>query len=291
MVVLVTGAKGQLGQSIGFIANKYPNIQFVYTDFQEMDITNIENCQAVFAKRQPHFCINTAAYTAVDKAESESDKAHLINAVGPENLAKVCKEFDTILVHISTDFIFDGTSKVPYLETDIPNPKSIYGQTKLDGELAIQKNWEKYFIVRTSWVYSQFANNFMKTMLRLASERDSLSVVNDQIGTPTYAVDLAEVLLKIIQSCHAQLVSVSPINFGVYNFSNEGDCSWYDFAAAIFYQKNIEIDLKPIPTDSYPTPAKRPAYSILDKTKIKKVFGVQIKNWKESLTISLNHLN
>ena len=128
-------------------------------------------------------------------------------------------------------------------------------------------------------------------MLRLASERDSLSVVNDQIGTPTYAVDLAEVLLKIIQSCHAQLVSASPINFGVYNFSNEGDCSWYDFAAAIFYQKNIEIDLKPIPTDSYPTPAKRPAYSILDKTKIKKVFGVQIKNWKESLTISLNHLN
>lgn len=289
MVVLVTGAKGQLGQSIGFIANKYPNIQFVYTDFQEMDITNIENCQAVFAKHQPHFCINTAAYTAVDKAESESDKAHLINAVGPENLAKVCKEFDTILVHISTDFIFDGTSKVPYLETDIPNPKSIYGQTKLDGELAIQKNWEKYFIVRTSWVYSQFANNFMKTMLRLASERDSLSVVNDQIGTPTNAVDLAEVLIKIINTGDPTPNTQHP--FGVYNFSNEGDCSWYDFAAAIFYQKNIEIDLKPIPTDSYPTPAKRPAYSILDKTKIKKVFGVQIKNWKESLTISLNHLN
>ena len=198
MVVLVTGANGQLGQSIQFIANKYPNIQFVYTDFQEMDITNIKNCQAVFAKYQPHFCINTAAYTAVDKAESEAEKAHLINAVGPENLAKVCKEFDTILVHISTDFIFDGTSKVPYLETDVPNPKSIYGQTKLDGEIAIQKNWEKHFIVRTSWVYSQFGANFMKTMLRLASERDSLSVVNDQIGTPTNAVDLAEVLIKII---------------------------------------------------------------------------------------------
>ena len=287
MVVLVTGAKGQLGQSIGFIANKYPNIQFVYTDFQEMDITNIENCQAVFAKHQPHFCINTAAYTAVDKAESESDKAHLINAVGPENLAKVCKEFDTILVHISTDFIFDGTSKVPYLETDVPNPKSIYGQTKLDGEIAIQKNWEKHFIIRTSWVYSQFANNFMKTMLCLASELDNLSVVNDQIGTPTNAVDLAEVLLKIITSCQTESHEV----FGIYNFSNEGVCSWYDFAATIFHQKGIEIDLKPIPTDSYPTPAKRPAYSILDKTKIKKVFGVQIKNWKESLTISLNHLN
>ncbi|MBE9575760.1 dTDP-4-dehydrorhamnose reductase [Flavobacterium proteolyticum] len=287
MVVLVTGANGQLGQSIQFIANKYPNIEFVYTDFQEMDITNIENCKVVFAKHQPHFCINTAAYTAVDKAESESDKAHLINAVGPENLAKVCKEFDTILVHISTDFIFDGTSKVPYLETDVPNPKSIYGQTKLDGEIAIQKNWEKHFIVRTSWVYSQFANNFMKTMLRLASERDNLSVVNDQIGTPTNAVDLAEVLLKIITSCQTESHEV----FGIYNFSNEGVCSWYDFAATIFHQKGIEIDLKPIPTDSYPTPAKRPAYSVLDKKKIKKVFGVEIKDWKESLTVSLNHLN
>ena len=287
MVVLVTGANGQLGQAIQFISGKYPEIDFVFCSSSDLDITNLENCKAVFAKHQPHFCINTAAYTAVDKAESESDKAHLINAVGPENLAKVCKEFDTILVHISTDFIFDGTSKVPYLETDVPNPKSIYGQTKLDGEIAIQKNWEKHFIVRTSWVYSQFANNFMKTMLRLASELDNLSVVNDQIGTPTNAVDLAEVLLKIITSCQTESHEV----FGIYNFSNEGVCSWYDFAATIFHQKGIEIDLKPIPTDSYPTPAKRPAYSVLDKTKIKKVFGVEIKNWKESLTVSLNHLN
>ncbi len=287
MVVLVTGANGQLGQAIQSISGKYPEIDFVFCSSSDLDITNLENCKAVFAKHQPHFCINTAAYTAVDKAESESDKAHLINAVGPENLAKVCKEFDTILVHISTDFIFDGTSKVPYLETDVPNPKSIYGQTKLDGEIAIQKNWEKHFIIRTSWVYSQFANNFMKTMLRLASELDNLSVVNDQIGTPTNAVDLAEVLLKIITSCQTESHEV----FGIYNFSNEGVCSWYDFAATIFHQKGIEIDLKPIPTDSYPTPAKRPAYSVLDKTKIKKVFGVEIKNWKESLTVSLNHLN
>lgn len=287
MVVLVTGANGQLGQSIQSIAYKYPNIQFVYTDFQEMDITNFENCQAVFAKYQPHFCINTAAYTVVDKAESESDKAHLINAVGPENLAKVCKEFDTILVHISTDFIFDGTSKVPYLETDIPNPKSIYGQTKLDGELAIQKNWEKHFIVRTSWVYSQFANNFMKTMLRLASERDSLSVVNDQIGTPTNAVDLAKVLLKIIQLP----ITNHPSPFGIYNFSNEGICSWYDFAKEIFNQKSIAITLSPIPTELYPTPAKRPAYSVLDKTKIKAVFQIEIQDWKDSLKECLKQLN
>ncbi len=296
MVVLVTGANGQLGQSIRFVAHKYPNIQFIYTDFQEMDITNFENCQSVFAIHKPQFCINTAAYTAVDKAESEVEKAHLINAVGPENLAKVCKEFDTVLLHISTDFIFDGTSTSlsmtnGYKETDIPNPKSVYGKTKLDGELAVQKNWEKHFIIRTSWVYSQFANNFMKTMLRLASERDSLSVVNDQIGTPTNAVDLAEVLLKIIKSCHAEPVSASPNNFGVYNFSNEGICSWYDFAKEIFQQNAISINLNPIPTDAYPTPASRPAYSVLDKTKIKKVFQIEIKEWKDSLKECIKHLN
>ncbi|MCW1146912.1 dTDP-4-dehydrorhamnose reductase [Flavobacterium lacisediminis] len=286
MVVLVTGANGQLGQSIQFIADKHPNIQFVYTDFQEMDITNLESCQTVFSKYKPQFCINTAAYTAVDKAESEAEKAQLINAIGPENLAKICKEFDTILVHISTDFIFDGTSKTPYLESDIPNPQSVYGQTKLDGEIAIQKNWEKHFIVRTSWVYSQFANNFMKTMLRLASERDNLSVVNDQIGTPTNAVDLADVLLNIITKDEIQIS-----HFGTYNFSNEGVCSWYDFANEIFHQSKISIHLNPIPTEAYPTPAKRPAYSVLDKTKIKKVFGVLIKDWKESLKESLNQLN
>jgi dTDP-4-dehydrorhamnose reductase len=278
MVVLVTGANGQLGQSIQFIADKYPNIQFVYTDFQEMDITNIESCQTIFLKHKPQFCINTAAYTAVDKAESEPEKAHLINAVGPENLATVCKEYDTILLHISTDFIFDGTSTTPYLESNIPNPQSVYGQTKLDGELAIQKTWEKYFIVRTSWVYSQFGGNFMKTMLRLASERDSISVVNDQIGTPTNAVDLAEVLIKLIQS------SNHSSSFGIYNFSNEGVCSWYDFAKEIFRINNISINLQPIPSSAYPTPAQRPAYSVLDKSKIKGVFGVEIKDWKESLS-------
>ena len=286
MVVLVTGANGQLGQSIQFIANQYPNVQFIYTDYQELDITNFESCHTVFAKYKPQFCINTAAYTAVDKAESEAEKAHLINVIGPENLAKVCKEYNTILLHISTDFIFDGTSTQPYLETDIPNPKSVYGQTKLDGELAVQKNWEKHFIIRTSWVYSQFANNFMKTMLRLASERDSLSVVNDQIGTPTYAVDLAEVLMNIIQSS----ITNKPSPFGIYNFSNEGVCSWHDFASAIFHQKGISIDLQPIPTSAYPTPAKRPSYSVLDKSKIKNTFNLKINDWKTSLNSCLNQL-
>ena len=173
-----------------------------------------------------------------------------------------------------------------YKETDIPNPQSVYGQTKLDGELAIQNNWEKYFIVRTSWVYSQFANNFMKTMLRLASERDTLSVVHDQIGTPTNAVDLAEVLLKIIQSP----ITNHPSPFGIYNFSNEGICSWYDFAKEIFQQNAISINLNPIPTEAYPTPASRPAYSVLDKTKIKKVFHIEIKEWRDSLKECLTQL-
>jgi dTDP-4-dehydrorhamnose reductase len=286
MVVLVTGANGQLGQSIKSIANKYPTIQFVYTDFYEMDITNIESCTKAFLKYQPQFCINTAAYTAVDKAESELEKAHLINGLGSENLAKVCKENDTILLHISTDFIFDGTSKKPYLESDFPNPQSVYGQTKLEGEIAIQNTWEKHFIIRTSWVYSQFGANFMKTMLRLASERDSLSVVSDQIGTPTNAVDLAEVLLTIIKSP----ITHHPSSFGIYNFSNEGVCSWYDFAAAIFHQKELKIDLTPIPTSAYPTPAKRPAYSVLDKTKIKNTFNIEVNEWKTSLVRGINQL-
>ena len=281
MVVLVTGANGQLGQSIQFIASIHQNIEFVYTDFQELDITNIENCKEVFSKHKPNYCINTAAYTAVDKAESESEKAHLINVVGAENLAKICKENNVVLVHISTDFIFDGKKETPYTELDIPNPTGVYGQTKLDGEIAIQNTWEKHFIVRTSWVYSQFANNFMKTMLRLGSERDSLSVVDDQIGTPTNAVDLAEVLLKIINSCHSELVSES--YYGVFNFSNEGQCSWFDFAKEIFELNNISINLQPIPTKSYPTPAKRPAYSVLDKSKIKNTFGIEIDNWETSL--------
>ena len=284
MVVLVTGANGQLGQSLQFIAKNYPKLHFVFCSSSDLDITNLESCQAVFLKIKPNYCINAAAYTAVDKAESEPEKANLINVIGPKNLAVVCKEFSSVLLHISTDFVFDGSKNIPYNETDIPNPTGVYGQTKLDGEKAIQAVFENYYIIRTSWVYSQFGNNFMKTMLRLASERDSISVVNDQIGTPTNAVDLAECLVKII--CHTELVEVqqpTTDNFGVYNFSNEGQCSWYDFAKEIFKINKIEIDLKPIPTSSFPTPAKRPKYSVLDKTKIKSTFGIQIKSWELSL--------
>jgi dTDP-4-dehydrorhamnose reductase len=287
MVVLVTGANGQLGQSLQFISANYPQIDFVFCSSSELDITNLENCNAVFSNYKPNYCINTAAYTAVDKAESEAEKAYAINVTGAKNLALVSKEYDTILLHVSTDFVFDGDSSKlgmtnGYTEEDVPNPTGVYGQTKLDGEKAIKETFENYFIIRTSWVYSQFGNNFMKTMLRLASERDSLSVVNDQIGTPTNAVDLAEALVKIISTSYHELRTS---NFGIYNFSNEGQCSWYDFAKEIFENNGIKIDLKPIPTTSFPTPAKRPAYSVLDKSKIKKTFKIEILDWNESLKI------
>lgn len=296
MVVLVTGANGQLGQAIQSIVGKYPSIDFVFCSSSELNITDKNNCETVFEKYKPNFCINAAAYTAVDKAESEPEQAFAINVSGAQNIAEVCKTHDTILLHVSTDFVFDAKfvdgiayydrelrlplkSEKGLTETDVPFPAGIYGLTKLQGEQAIESTWEKHFIVRTSWVYSQFANNFMKTMLRLATERDSLSVVSDQIGTPTNAVDLAECLVTIITE-HSKL---NTEDYGIYNFSNEGQCSWYDFAAEIFKVNNISINLQPIPTSAYPTPAKRPAYSVLDKSKIKKVFGIEIMDWKESL--------
>ena len=280
MVVLVTGANGQLGQAIQHIAKSYLNLNFVFCNSTDLDISNKENCQAVFHKIKPDFCINAAAYTAVDKAESEQDKAELINVIGAKNLAETCNEFDTKLIHISTDFVFDGSNDKPYSETDIPNPKGVYGQTKLDGEKVIQAVFSKYYIIRTSWVYSQFGNNFMKTMLRLASERTSLSVVNDQMGTPTNAVDLAEALVQIILNNNQQPTAN---HFGTYHFSNEGQCSWYDFAKKIFEINNVSIDLSAIPTEQFPTPAQRPKYSVLDKSKIKSTFGLPIKTWEESL--------
>ena len=298
MVVLVTGANGQLGQALQFISGNYPEMNFVFCDSAALDITNLENCETVFQEHQPNFCINAAAYTAVDKAESEPQIAFDVNANGSENLAITCKKHNTVLLHVSTDFVFDAyfsqgiayydrehrlplKSDLGLQETDVPFPSGLYGLTKLQGEQAIEAVWEKHFIIRTSWVYSQFGNNFLKTMLRLASERTSLSVVSDQIGTPTYAVDLAEVLLKIITS--------ETTTFGIYNFSNEGQCSWYEFAQEIFLQKEVAIDLQAIPTKSYPTPAKRPAYSVLDKSKIKATFGVNIKDWKTSLKDCLKH--
>ncbi|HSD14303.1 MAG TPA: dTDP-4-dehydrorhamnose reductase [Flavobacterium sp.] len=281
MVVLVTGANGQLGQALQFISEKHKDIDFVFCSSSELDIADNVMCESVFEKYKPQFCINTAAYTAVDKAESETEKAHAVNVIGAKNIAEACKKANTTLLHISTDFVFDGEQSKPYSENDLPNPTGVYGQTKLDGETEIMNTWEKYFIIRTSWVYSQFGNNFMKTMLRLAAERDTLSVVNDQIGTPTNAVDLAEALVGMIYFCEGQPIGTN--RYGIYNFSNEGQCSWYDFAQKIFEVNKIAITVNPIPTSGFPTPARRPKYSVLDKTKIKRTFEIDIKKWEEAL--------
>lgn len=283
MVVLVTGANGQLGQSLQFVAKNYLEVAFVFCDSKTLDITDYDNVNAVFKEVLPDYCINAAAYTAVDKAESEPEKAYSINVLGAQNLAKICKMNNTVLLHVSTDFVFDGTKKTPYNENDIPNPTGIYGQTKLEGEIVIQNTWEKHFIIRTSWVYSQFGNNFMKTMLRLASERPSLSVVNDQIGTPTNANDLVEALMKMILFVESKNSFSFNNQSRIFNFSNEGQCSWYEFSKKIFEVNNISINLNAIPSTDFPTPAKRPAFSVLDKTKIKETFDLKILSWEASL--------
>jgi dTDP-4-dehydrorhamnose reductase len=275
MVVLVTGGKGQLGQALQFVAADYPDIHFHFASSAEADITDKASITAVFEALKPDFCVNAAAYTAVDKSESEPEKAALINVTGAQNLADVCKQFNATLIHISTDFVFDGTKQSPYLETDQTNPQGVYGLTKLQGEHAIEKAGGKYFIVRTAWLYSQFGANFMKTMLRLAAERDTLNVVDDQIGTPTHAVDLARAIATIILS--------NKTAYGIYHYSNEGVASWYDFAEQIFAVNGVSINLNPIPTSQFPTPAKRPAYSVLDKSKIKRTFGLAVPNWQISL--------
>lgn len=275
MVVLVTGANGQLGQALQFIATNYPEIQFEFYTSSNLDITNKEAVKTVFESAKPDFCINAAAYTAVDKAETEVEKSHLVNVRGAKNIAEVCNDFKSTLIHVSTDFVFDGDKNTPYTEDDLTNPQGVYGKTKREGEEAIISVLKEHFIIRTSWLYSQFANNFMKTMLRLAQERSSLSVVNDQVGTPTQAVDLAETLVTIILS-HSK-------NYGIYHFSNEGSASWYDFAKKIFEINHISIDLKPIPSTEFPTPAKRPKYSVLDKSKIKSEFKIAINTWEDAL--------
>lgn len=275
MVVLVTGAGGQLGQALQSVAAQYPQIQFHFASSSEADITNKQNLHSIFNRLKPHYCINAAAYTAVDKAESETELAYKINVTGAKNLAEICHEFDTDLIHISTDFVFDGQQKAPYVETDATNPQGVYGLTKLQGEHAIAEVFDRYFIVRTSWLYSEFGNNFMKTMLRLGRERDTLNVVDDQIGTPTYATDLARAVIQVIDSGNK--------SYGIYHYSNEGVASWYDFAKEIFDLNGVKIQLNPIPTSAYPTPAKRPEYSVLDKSKIKSVFGIAIPDWKASL--------
>ena len=272
---LVTGGNGQLAQSLKDVVNHQDELDVDFQDLPDLDITNTQQLESYFSNNELDYCINCAAYTAVDLAEEQSDLAYAVNAEGPKYLAEVCQKHQVTLIHISTDFVFDGQKRIPYLETDAPNPLSVYGASKLQGERSIQETTEAYFIVRTSWLYSEYGKNFIKTMLSLSETLNEISVVSDQIGSPTYAGDLAEVLIQIVLS--------SSTNYGVYHYSNSGTISWYDFAVEIFKQFGKTIEVKPIKTKDYPTAAKRPKYSVLDTTKIKNNFNCTIKDWQGSL--------
>ncbi len=281
--ILVTGANGQLGSEIKELAVNYPNFEFVFTDIAEFPLDKATEIITNFKAIQPDIVINCAAYTAVDKAETDQEVADAINHLAIGTLATLCQETGAKLVHVSTDYVFDGTSPIAYKEDDQPNPKSVYGVTKLAGEIACSKNNPESIIIRTAWVYSKFGNNFVKTMLRLMTERDTLNVVNDQVGSPTYAADLAQVILTILDS--------NKWEPGIYHYSNAGEISWFDFAVAIkeIAQKSCEVN--GIPAANYPTPAERPAYSLLDKSKIKAVYGIEPLDYKESLKIMMQRLD
>ena len=287
MKILVTGAYGQLGNELNCLTSEYPEWQFVFTDIDTLDITNEESVKVFFEKKEPDFVINCAAYTAVDKAENDADTAEKVNAEASRILGKCSKNAGAKLIHVSTDYVFDGSSSKPYVETDSVNPQSIYGKTKLLGEqLCINENPETV-IIRTSWLYSAFGNNFVKTMLRLGAERGKLNVVFDQVGTPTYAADLANAILAIIKLCENEPKRFIP---GVYHYSNEGVASWFDFAKAIFEISEVKCIVSPGRSGEFPTPAKRPEFSVLDKSKIKTTFGLEIPYWKDSLITCVEKL-
>lgn len=283
MKLLVLGASGQLGSCLKTVTTKRNIIDIEFPDENSGNILDQEKLKGLFAGIKPTHVINCAAYTAVDKAEDEVDLCRLINKQGALNVALVCKEFGATLIHISTDFIFEGNVIALLKEDDVVDPISIYGLTKLEGELDIVNVLPEHYILRTSWLYSEYANNFVKTMLKLGAERDELSIIADQIGSPTYAIDLAGAILDIIAAENKA--------YGVYHYSNEGAISWFDFAKAIFDISNTEVKVNPIPTSAYPTKAKRPKFSVMDKTKIKNTFGIDIPYWRDSLVNCIKQLS
>ena len=273
--ILVTGANGQLGQCLQKISSQFEEFEFIFTDSETLDITNKEEVNDFFWQNAPDFCINAAAYTAVDLAETDIEKAFLVNADGTENLAEACAENNAQFIHVSTDYVFDGENNLAYTEEDFTNPVGVYGASKLAGdELALEVN-PCSVILRTSWVYSEFGKNFVKTMLSLFATKDELNIVADQFGQPTNANDLAEAIMKIIKS--------EKITPGIFNFSNLGRISWFDFAEKIAELSKAKIKLNAIETSQYPTPAKRPKNSVLDLDKISKTYAIQLKPWEESL--------
>lgn len=284
MHILVTGSKGQLGSEIKHLAPKYPDYDFVFTDIEELDITDTNAINDYFEENEFDILINCAAYTAVDKCESNKLIAREINVLAVKSLAIACSIHNIGMIQISTDYVYDGFNHLPYKETDFTNPQSFYGETKLEGEEMVEEFCSNGIIIRTSWLYSSFGNNFVKTVLKYTQERDLMRVVYDQIGSPTYAADLAKVIIDNID----RLPFMSGVH--IFNYSNEGVCSWYDFAKAIIEIKGIDCIIKPIETFEYPLPAKRPAYSILNKTKIKDELGMEIPYWKDSLKKCLKKL-
>jgi dTDP-4-dehydrorhamnose reductase len=279
---LVFGASGQLGQCLAHVAQERNMTGLVFPPENQADILNVSGLRALFEQHRPAYVINCAAYTAVDKAEDEVDLARRVNRDGAENLARLCGEFGTTLIQISTDFVFAGSGNQPLTETDEAAPISVYGLTKLEGEQVIPALASQYFILRTSWLYSEFAGNFVKTMLKLGRERDELRIIWDQVGTPCYAIDLAGCILHIIET--------QSTAYGLYHYSNEGLTSWYDFATAIFELSGLPVKTVPIRTAEYPTKATRPPYSVMDKSKVKQALGVAIPHWRTSLQLCLERL-
>lgn len=273
--ILVTGAKGQLGSELAVLSVNYPQFEWVFADRTQVSLDNLSVLASQLEAIRPDIILNCGAYTAVDKAETEQELADVVNHLAVAVIAQYANDNKAKLIHISTDYVFDGTSSVALTEEAATQPINVYGATKRAGELACLQANPDAIIIRTSWVYSTFGNNFVKTMQRLMQERDSISVVNDQIGSPTNAADLAQAILAIVTA--PQWIP------GIYNYSNEGAISWYEFAVAIKETGGYTCEVSGIPSSAYPTPAKRPAYSLLDKTKIKDTFGVVVPDYKESL--------
>lgn len=280
--ILTVGAGGQLANCFDEIQKDY-EFEFIFQSELELDLTHFDQVEQFFTKNQIDYCINCAAYTQVDKAENDSDLAFKINADAVGFLAKICEEKKVKFIHISTDYVFDGTSSAPYLEDDATNPLGVYGASKLAGEQLAVENNEETIIIRTAWVYSPYNQNFVKTMIRLMTEREEIGVVNDQFGHPTSALDLAKACMEIILS--EKWIS------GIYHFSNSGEISWFDFAKKIAELKNFKTKVNPIETKDFPTPAKRPKYSVLNKNKITKAYSIEIKNWEQSLEEVLDKLS
>lgn len=282
--ILVTGSNGQLGSEFRYIEKEYPQFSFIFTDIEELDITSLDKVKVFFNEYLPDTVINCAGYTAVDKAEEEPEKAMWLNRDAVSNLAQVCDTHGSFLVHLSTDFVFNGSSNKPYTEEDIPSPLSVYGLSKLDGEETMQAGLQKGLIIRTSWLYSSFGNNFVKNIIYKGKASGILNIVTDQIGSPTYARDLAKAILQILP---AVMISNT---FDILHYSNEGQCSWYDFAVEIIRQTGIKCQVKAIRTGEYPAKAVRPAYSVMDISKIKSKYGITIRDWRVSLRECLGEL-